>query len=62
MLTIYDEHGPLGTITMAGDRLVASTPSLQSMADGRVRAKGSAAAAYADILGRSNGYTWARET
>lgn len=61
MLTISDKDGPLGTIRLDGDRLIASTRGLQDTADTVIRRTGSAEAAYAEIRDRSNGYTWARE-
>lgn len=50
------DGGHIGMITLAGGRLIGSTPSLQRVADAEVRRLGSAASAYAYLDGFANAY------
>jgi hypothetical protein len=59
-LTLSDQEGVLGTITLQGDQLTGSTPVLQMLADKQLRTSGSAEAAYTAISQISSGYVTAR--
>ena len=58
-VTIADKDGPLGTITLDGDRLTGSTPVLQRIADQRRARAASAQAAFGELVTLRNGYLWA---
>jgi len=60
-LRVFDAKGQLGTISLDAGRLLASSPSLQTMADSAVRkAGGDPEEAFRVLNGWSNGYVWAR--
>jgi len=61
-LTVYGTKRIIGQIEQDGEQLRGSTPGVQSMADAWVRRMGSAAAAYAQLRGYTNGYLTIIET
>ncbi|MGH3300587.1 MAG: hypothetical protein ACRDOK_02695 [Streptosporangiaceae bacterium] len=62
MLEILDNEGSLGTITLTGNELIASTPALRHLVASHLNAAGGdATAAYQRISAIGNGYIRAVE-
>lgn len=59
MITIRDSKGALGTVSLAGGRLVGSNPVMQDLADSHLHSTGSLVTAYRKLSHLNNGYLWA---